>query len=261
MTIAVHDDALGAWRGAWIGELLGGARVLACPDPAAAVRAGEAEAAALSAEHLPDDLEPAAFCERGDIREALVAPGIGGIEHLPEGARVGLSTLLQLTQLTLLRPDLQCVVLDGPLEAQLTALDQGDVVALVTGYADLSRLGLAEAATEIFAPELFMPAIGQGGTVVLCRKDDLESCARVNEACDHFPARRELVCEWQFRRLNPSPLTTAIALASDRFLYLFTLHLTLTGVATRLRTSVPVGEALTLAERATKDLLQKSSPL
>lgn len=261
MTLAVHDDALGAWRGAWIGELLRGVSVLACPDPVAAVRAGEAEAVALPAERFPDDLEPAAFCERGDIREALVAPGIGGIEHLPEGARVGVTTLLQQVQLAGLRPDLVCVALAGTLEDQLTQLDQGDVVALIAGYADLSRLGLAEAATEIFAPELFMPAIGQGGTVVLCRKDDLESCARVNEACDHFPARRELVTEWQFRRLNPNPLTTACALASDRFLYLFTLHLTPSGVATRLRTSVPVGEALTLAALATKDLLQKSTPL
>ena len=145
-------------------------------------------------------------------------------------------------------------MLDGSLEDQLTALDEGKVVAVVAGYADLSRLGLTEAATEIFAPELVMPSIGQGGTVVLCRKDDRESCAQVNEACDHFPTRRELICELQFRRLNPDPLTTACALASDRFLYLFMLQITREGKAVRIRSSVPVGEATTLAELATREL-------
>lgn len=254
MTIAVSNDALGAWRAAWVGELLGGATVLTCPDPAAAVRSGKADAAVVSAENLCADLEPAAFCERGDVREALVAPSIGTLEHLPEGARVGTSTLLRAAQLAELRPDLQCVVLDGPLEDQLTALDEGKVVAVVAAYADLSRLGLTEAATEIFAPELVMPPIGQGGTVVLCRKDDIESCARVNEACDHFPTRRELICELQFRRLNPDPLTTACALASDRFLYLFMLQITPKGKAVRIRSSVPVGEAATLATLATREL-------
>ena len=184
----------------------------------------------------------------------MVAPGLGTIEHLPEGARVGVSTLLQQAQLTTLRPDLELVALSGPLEEQLSALDRGEVVAVIASYADLSRLGLSEVATEIFAPELFMPAIGQGGPVVLCRKDDIASCAHVNEACDHFPARRELVCEWQFRQLNPDPLVTACALASDRFLYLFSLRLTLDGKAIRLRSSVPIGEALQLAELATREL-------
>lgn len=254
MTIAVSNDALGAWRAAWVGELLGGATVLTCPDPAAAVRSGKADAAVVSAENLCADLEPAAFCERGDVREALVAPSIGTLEHLPEGARVGTSTLLRAAQLAELRPDLQLIVLEGPLEDQLTALDEGKVVAVVAAYADLSRLGLTEAATEIFAPELVMPPIGQGGTVVLCRKDDIESCARVNEACDHFPTRRELICELQFRRLNPDPLTTACALASDRFLYLFMLQITPKGKAVRIRSSVPVGEAATLATLATREL-------
>ncbi len=254
MTLAVHNDDLGAWRGAWVGELLGDATVLSCLDPAAAVRAGEADAAALSAEDFPADLEPAAFCERGDVRDALLAPGLGTIEHLPEGARVGVSSPLRQAQLTVLRPDLELVALSGPLEEQLSALDRGEIVAVVVGYADLSRLGLSEAATEIFAPELFMPAIGQGGTVVLCRKEDTASCVRVNEACDHFPTRRELVCEWQFRHLNPDPLITACALASDRFLYLFSLRLTPDGKATRLRSSVSVGEAQRLAELATQEL-------
>ena len=254
MTVAVQDDALGAWRGAWIGELLGGATVLSCPDPAAAVRSGAAEAAVVSAESWPSDLEPAAFCERGDVRDALVAPGIGTLEHLPENSRVGVSTLLQATQLAALRPDLKYVVREGFLEERLTSLDEGKVVAVVVGYADLSRLGLAEAATEIFAPELFMPAIGQGGTVVLCRKDDRESCARVNEACDHFPTRRELICEWEFVRLNPGALVTACALSSDRFLYLFVLGINTEGKAVRVRASAPIGDVSQLALLATREL-------
>ena len=260
MTIAVHNDDLGAWRGAWVGELLGGAMVLACPDPAAAVRAGEADAAVLSAESWPSDLEPAAFCERGDVRDALVAPGIGTLEHLPEGARVGGSTPLRQAQLAILRPDLELVTLSGPLEEQLAALDRGEVVALVVGYADLSRLGLSEAATEIFAPELFMPAIGQGGTVVLCRKEDLERCADVNAACDHFPTRRELVCEREFARLNPGALVTACSLSSDRFLYLFALGITINGQPIRVRASAPLGDVSQVATLATQELNAARKP-
>ena len=254
MTLAVHNDELGAWRGAWVGELLGGATVLSCPDPAAAVRSGTADAAALSAEDFPVDLEPAAFCERGDLRDALVAPGLGTIEHLPIGARVGASTPLRQAQLATLRPDLELVALSGPLEAQLEVLDRGEVVAVVAAYADLSRLGIAEAATEIFAPELFMPAIGQGGTVVLCRKEDLESCADVNAAGDHFPTRRELVCEREFARLNPGALVTACALSSDRFLYLFALGITVDGQSVRVRASAPIGDVSQVATLATREL-------
>ena len=254
MTIAVHNDDLGAWRGAWVGELLGGATVLACPDPAAAVRAGEAVAAALSAEDFPTDLEPAAFCERGDIRDALVAPGIGTLEQLPIGARVGASTPLRQAQLATLRPDLKLVTLSGTFEEQLSTLDRGEVAAVIVGYADLSRLGLSEAATEIFAPELFMPGIGQGGTVVLCRKDDLERCADVNAACDHFPTRRELICEREFARLNPGALVTACALSSDRFLYLFALGITSDGKPIRVRASAPVSDVSQVAALATHEL-------
>lgn len=256
MIVAVHEDGLGAWRGAWVTELLPGATLRVCPDPAAAVRSGQAEVAAIAASALPGDLEPAAFLERGDLREALVAPGIGTLEHLPEHARVGGDTPLRLAQLQLLRPDLELIALSGTLEEQLEALDRGEVVALVASYADLSRLGLAEAATEIFAPELFMPAIGQGGTVLCCLPEALETCARVHEACDHFPTRRELVPELQFGYRNPDPLVTACALASDRYLYLFVLQLTADGKALRLRSSVPVGEAATLALHATQELAQ-----
>lgn len=266
--LGTHDSELGHWRAHWIAAQLHEQEVRSAiqaysTEPALyeALLGKEVDALTWDAAALPLEAlagtSLAALCERGDIRDALVAPGLGALDQLPAGTRVGAQGLLRQAQLHALRPDAEYVTLLGDTEVQLTALDQGEVSAVVVPYADLSRLGLAEAATEILAPELCLPPLAQGGTAVLCRTDDSTTLTLLQDSCDHFASRRELAAELLFRQAWTQRYTepvTACALASDRFLYLFTLGQTLSGTLVRTRNSTHPSEVPRLVREAVTSL-------
>lgn len=245
--LGTHDTALGHWRGRWIQELAGDITLVALPadtNLTLALLTGEVDAVVLDAATLPATETPetalVAVCQRGDIRDAVVSKTGATLAQLPTGTRVGSQDPIRLLQLTALCPDLAWVALEGDTEAQLQAIEDGSVEAVVVSYADLSRLGLVDAPSEILPPETCLPPIGQGSTVLQCRMGDDETTTRLREACNHFESQRELAGEILFRQAWYSSHTepiTACALASDRFLYLFTLVQTATGELRRTRTS------------------------
>ncbi len=131
---------------------------------------------------LPEGLHLAAICKREDPRDALIISRkseVGSqksntslIYALPEGARVGTSSLRRLCQLLNIRPDLKMVQLRGNLDTRLRKLDEGQFDAIIVAVAGIKRLGWAERITEILEPELCLPAIGQGAIGIECRIDD-----------------------------------------------------------------------------------------
>lgn len=245
--LGTHNTALGHWRGRWIQELAGDITLVALPgesDLTLALLTGEVEAVVLDAATLPITETPGtalvAVCQRGDIRDAVVSKTGQALTQLPAGTHVGSRDSVRLLQLNALYPELVWVELTRDTEAQLQAIEEGLVDAVVVSYADLSRLGLVEAPSEILPPETCLPPLGQGSTVLQCRTGDDETATRLREACNHFESQRELAGEILFRQAwygrHPEPIT-ACALASDRFLYLFTLVQTATGELRRTRTS------------------------
>jgi hydroxymethylbilane synthase len=97
---------------------------------------------------------------RGDA-----APPLAGV---PEGARVGTSSLRRRAQLLSVRPDLEVVELRGNVDTRLRKLDAGEVDAIVLAAAGLERLGLERDVT----PLDFVPAAGQGTLALEAREDD-----------------------------------------------------------------------------------------
>ena len=258
--LGTHDTALGHWRSRWIQEQAGDVTLVALPaesDLTLALLTGEADAVVLDAATLPVTEAPGtalvAVCQRGDIRDAVVSKSGETLAHLPAGAHVGSQDPVRLLQLNALYPELVWVELRGDTEAQLQAIEDGLVDAAVVSYADLSRLGLAEAPSEILPPETCLPPIGQGSTVLQCRTGNDETATRLREACNHFESQRELAGEILFRQAWYSTHTepiTACALASDRFLYLFTLVQTAAGELRRTRTSAHPSELPSLVWEA-----------
>jgi hydroxymethylbilane synthase len=131
-----------------------------------ALEAGRADLAVHSLKDVPMELPEgfvlAAVLEREDPRDALVSPRFESLEALPEGAVVGTSSLRRLSQLRALRPDLRIEPLRGNLDTRLRKLDEGQYDAIVLAAAGLKRLGLAGRIRQVIAPEVMLPAAGQG---------------------------------------------------------------------------------------------------
>ena len=120
---------------------------------------------------LPEGFELAAVLEREDPRDAFVSNRFSRLEELPQGARVGTSSLRRVVQLAALRPDLDIKPLRGNLDTRLRKLDEGAYDAIVLAAAGLMRLGLAERIRARFEPAQMLPCAGQGALGIEVRVD------------------------------------------------------------------------------------------
>ena len=120
-----------------------------------------------------DDQHPrltlAAFSAREDPRDALVARCGGRLEDLPNGSRVGTSSLRRRAQLREARPDITVVDIRGNVETRLDKTLEGDYDAVILAAAGLKRLGLERYISEYLSPDHFVPDAGQGIIVVQTR--------------------------------------------------------------------------------------------
>jgi hydroxymethylbilane synthase len=140
-----------------------------------ALLAGEVDLAVHSAKdvpgRLPDGLGIAAVPTGEDPRDALVGTA-GPIEDLPEGARVGTSSLRRRSQLLALNPHLEVTPLRGNVDTRLRKLGEGEYDCVVLALAGLRRLGRGDEAGAALDPDRFVPAPGQGLLVLETRIDD-----------------------------------------------------------------------------------------
>jgi hydroxymethylbilane synthase len=143
---------------------------------------------------LPAGLVLAAFPERADPRDALVAGGrVGGVGALARGARVGTGSARRAAQLRALRPDLEIGPLRGNVTTRLERLDAGRFDALVLACAGLDRLGLGARIDERIDPVLLLPAIGQGVLALEVRAG--EALAGELAALTHADTARAIAAE------------------------------------------------------------------
>jgi hydroxymethylbilane synthase len=162
-----------------------------------ALLAGDAEIAVHSMKDLPavlaDGLVIGAVPEREDPRDALCSPKHGTLAKLPQGARVGTSSLRRAAQLMALRPDLRIEVIRGNVETRLRKASE-ELDAVVLAYAGLRRLGLAQHATHVFSPEEMLPAVAQGALALEARNGDAATLGRL-AALDHPETRQRVEAE------------------------------------------------------------------
>ena len=120
----------------------------------------------------PDGLTVAAVAERANPFDALVAREAGGLDSLPVGGVVGTSSLRRQSQLLNRRPDLRVVPLRGNVDTRLKKLTEEGLDAVVLAAAGLERMNLSDRITEVFDPDVMLPAIGQGALGIQIRTDD-----------------------------------------------------------------------------------------
>lgn len=144
-----------------------------------AMRAGTIDIAVHSLKDMPTELPEGlvigAITEREVPCDALVAPVYKTLQELPQGARIGTSSLRRQAQLLRMRPDLQIVTIRGNVQTRLRKIDELQLDGVVLAQAGLIRLGLADRITQVFTVDEMIPAVGQGALAIECRADDKET--------------------------------------------------------------------------------------
>lgn len=182
----------------------------------AALLAGEAELAVHCVKDIPADRPLpagtmfAAFLKRDDIRDALVDPAGRTLDELPEGTRIGTSSVRRVAQLAASHPHLECVPFRGNANRRLEKLAAGEVDALLLAVSGLERIGRADVITEILSVDTMMPPIGAGVLALQCREDDSATIDTVSGLGD--PAtHRETLAERMFLHVLQGHCNSPIA--------------------------------------------------
>lgn len=121
---------------------------------------------------FPEGLGLLAIGEREDPRDAFVSNRFATLDELPATAVVGTSSLRRQCQLRHRRPDLVIKDLRGNVNTRLAKLDAGEYDALILASAGLKRLGFNDRIRSSLAPEISLPAVGQGALGIEARLDD-----------------------------------------------------------------------------------------
>ncbi|EOC1534695.1 hydroxymethylbilane synthase [Cronobacter turicensis] len=121
---------------------------------------------------FPEGLGLVTICEREDPRDAFVSSQYKSLDEMPAGSIVGTSSLRRQCQIAARRPDLIIRSLRGNVGTRLSKLDNGDYDAIILAVAGLKRLQLDARITSALAPEISLPAVGQGAVGIECRLDD-----------------------------------------------------------------------------------------
>jgi hydroxymethylbilane synthase len=127
--------------------------------------------------NLPDGFALATVMVREDARDAFVSPRYKGVLDLPQGARVGTSSLRRVTQLHAVRPDLVIEPLRGNLDTRLRKLDEGQHDAIILAAAGLKRLGMESRIAGLMDLDTMVPAAGQAALAIEIRSSDTELAA------------------------------------------------------------------------------------
>jgi len=121
----------------------------------------------------PAELIIVAVPQREDPRDTLCATDIRRIQDLPQGAKVGTSSLRRRCQLLAIRPDLDILMIRGNVDTRVKKRRGGEYDAIVLAMAGLRRSALYDAGdmTPIELDEL-LPAAAQGALAIQCRRND-----------------------------------------------------------------------------------------
>ena len=147
---------------------------------------------------LPNGLALVTYCKREDPRDAFVSNNFACLADLPEGARVGTSSLRRQCQLRARYPHLQIIGLRGNVNTRLAKLDAGEFDAIILATAGLKRLGIQERIRESIATDILLPAVGQGVVCIETRADDNELIVMLK----HLNDNKTEICVMAERAVN-----------------------------------------------------------
>jgi hydroxymethylbilane synthase len=149
---------------------------------------------------FPEGLALRCITEREDPRDIVILkPGFKSWRDLPQGARIGTSSLRRKAQLLHLRPDLKMIDIRGNVETRIRKLTEDDLDAVILAAAGMHRLGFTGQISEYLETDISLPAIGQGALGLESRIDDAEINALI-DFFNHPPTAHAVIAERAFLR-------------------------------------------------------------
>jgi hydroxymethylbilane synthase len=124
---------------------------------------------------LEHEFELAAIMKREDPRDAFISVNFSSLEELPQGAKVGTSSLRRQCQLKAVRPDLEVFPLRGNVDTRLRKLESGEYDAIILAAAGVLRLGLDTHVRSRISADVMCPAVGQGALAIEVRRGDQQT--------------------------------------------------------------------------------------
>ncbi|MGB9851841.1 MAG: hydroxymethylbilane synthase [Candidatus Kapaibacteriota bacterium] len=121
---------------------------------------------------LPEGLIIGAILPRDNPEDIMISKNNKLFIELPYGAKIGTSSARRKVQLLQIRQDLNFVPLRGNVTTRIQKLYNSDLDAIILARASLERLEMQHTITEIFSPEVVIPAVGQGAIAIEIHKEN-----------------------------------------------------------------------------------------
>jgi hydroxymethylbilane synthase len=159
--------------------------------------------------HLPEGLVIGTILPREDVRDAFISFAAKDLSGLPQGARLGSSSVRRTAQALRLRPDLVPGQFRGNVETRLQKLKDGVADATFLAAAGLNRLGLSAHITSLIEVDDMLPALAQGavGIEIATGSKTADLIAKI----DHAESHVAVICERAFMAALDGSCRTPIA--------------------------------------------------
>jgi len=131
---------------------------------------------------LPDGLAIRAILEREEASDAFISHKYMSLQHLPQGAVIGTSSIRRKAVLLNYRPDLKIIDFRGNINTRLRKLKEQNIDGIILATAGLKRVGISSVITKRISSDIMVPAIGQGAVGVECRVND----SKIQEIINKF---------------------------------------------------------------------------
>ena len=135
--------------------------------------------------------------ERENPLDVLISRNGHKFNDLPQGARIGSSSLRRGAQVLHARPDMTIHPLRGNLDTRLKKLETEGLDAIILAAAGVRRLGLEDRITEYIPETMMLPAIGQGALSIEIREND-KAIEKMTAPLEHRETRMAVDCERAF---------------------------------------------------------------
>ncbi|WQW75397.1 hydroxymethylbilane synthase [Helicobacter pylori] len=159
---------------------------------------GEIDLAVHSLKDVPvvfeKGLDLACITKRADVRDTFLSVKFPDLMSLPEGAKVGTTSLRRSMQIKLKRQDLDTESLRGNVRTRLKKLECGEFDAIILAEAGLQRLNIQGAKyRKAFSVKEMIPSMGQGalGVEMLKNHKHFATLQKLNDEESAFCCRLE----------------------------------------------------------------------
>ncbi len=133
---------------------------------------------------LPEGCILAGIPPRADAHDVLVSHAGETLLTLPQGGKVGTSSLRRISQVRNLRPDCEIVDVRGNLDTRMRKAEEGEVDLVILAAAGITRMGWGDRITDTIPTDQMVSAVGQGAVGVEIREDDTfmaSLCAAISD--------------------------------------------------------------------------------